>query len=456
MIRRMNEHYDPNTITPSDTNIDASQIDRRDFADRAEVVLRRILAALGYDNGNRLTALDVLVGIEAWLSLLLTMKRDPSGSYARVWWEAFKEFLRAHTLEKSKELATAATNAFASLFPPFLEERPTYDDKDFADMRAELERQTVIAEGLRASYDEHVTRINELHKSCTQLRENQAAAIAERDKFDALVGRVWDATGIDRHAPHVPGLAEQIRSMAEELDASRRLIEQQRSELATLRGYCNDIEKEHSDCRAELIAVGIIDTGHTLRFELNRLCSEVASVRDNIDSMCREHSLSGDDYTAKTYAIGRALQAAIAFDYSSAIQGVLSSGNRSDALSDKVNDTLCGWHNARSAVVALRESDNANCAAIWSAHGLMYEPGRFHSLNTERLIEALGAKFAGALVPLAKPERVEPGQRWAKVYRIDINANHEVFANGIVQPEIARDGAMIHGSNWLYLGTDKV
>lgn len=61
-----------------------------------------------------------------------------------------------------------------------------------------------------------------------------------------------------------------------------------------------------------------------------------------------------------------------------------------------------------------------------------------------------------ALVPLAKPELVEPGQRWAKLYRIDINAHHEVFANGIVQPEIARDAAMLHGDTWLYLGTDKV
>jgi hypothetical protein len=62
----------------------------------------------------------------------------------------------------------------------------------------------------------------------------------------------------------------------------------------------------------------------------------------------------------------------------------------------------------------------------------------------------------GALVPLAKPERVEYGQRWA---RIDViariippNDEHVEFKTFDYVPWA---GALLSNNNWIYLGTDK-
>jgi hypothetical protein len=271
-IHRMsnNDNHEAATVDGSDVE------SRLAFADKAEFLLVRILAALGYES-DKLTPTSLLAGIAAWVTLLIAMKRDPSGACARVWFDTVLVAARDVDSESSVCVAFAdnITNEFARRFPPFLEDdRPTYDDKDFADMRAELERQTIISEKLAIELD------------------------TIRDERDALKRAMIDAG---------------------------KLYDTRMRELA----------------RAEALCV-----------ETNGRVIELTAQRDQF----------------------------------------------------------------------MRAMD----------------------------------KMAGALVPLAKPERVEPGQRWAKVYSIDINASHEVFANGTTQPEIARDIAMLNGDKWVYLGTDKV
>jgi hypothetical protein len=153
-----------NNDKPEAATIAGSDVESRlAFADKAETLLRRILGALGYGNGDGLTAIDVLTGITAWLELLLTMQHDPSGGYASFWARMFDRFVAMYPDDKDDaqcaKLADSAANQWILRFPPFLEdERQTYDDKDFADMRAELDRQTMIAGNLERTRDVLLTR----------------------------------------------------------------------------------------------------------------------------------------------------------------------------------------------------------------------------------------------------------------------------------------------------------
>lgn len=69
------------------------------------------------------------------------------------------------------------------------------------------------------------------------------------------------------------------------------------------------------------------------------------------------------------------------------------------------------------------------------------------ALRTER--DALKAKLASAIVPLPKPERVEPGQRWARISATYGNESVGTLINGVPARNF-----MIDHSDWIYIGTE--
>lgn len=292
MIRRMSNTEKQESVADNNNTTEA----RLSFADRAEKLLRTILVALGCENVGSLRGEDLITSITAWVTLLITMKREPGGSYASFWARAFLDAWRDMSSVEAAESATAAVNEFAKRYPPMLD--------------------------------------------------------------DVLIDEQERATQSD------------IQALTAELDKQVQLVWQLESELSVARLENNRLR---DDMRA-------FDGGHDWRAHVKfiRESAELANLRSRFPGLC-------DDI-----------------------------------------DRLCLQNEQLQT--------------------------RFTQCAEER--DQLIRDTYGALVPLAKPERVEPGQRWAKLYRIDTNAHHEVFANGIVQPEIARDAAMLHGDTWLYLGTE--
>lgn len=151
----------------------------------ALALLRLVLSVLGIVGVETLSTHDVMLAIKSWHDMFVLMKRDKDGAYARIWWEALKLVYDPRApVKDAAQFADVALNAFASRFPPMLDDdRPTYDDQDFADMRAELERQTIVAEGLANERDSLIADVNGLRVSWLQL---QKANIGLTDQCDIM------------------------------------------------------------------------------------------------------------------------------------------------------------------------------------------------------------------------------------------------------------------------------
>jgi len=185
-----------NTEKPDVATVDGSDVDPRlAFADKAESLLRRVLIALGYDNADKLTPMDLLTSITAWVSMLYLAKLDAFGRYAHTWWDAFKMFCPVFGPGDSVQHATDAMNAFARMFPPTLsanEESERDTINDIAALSEELDKQTEIVAAL-VSEREALLRANEHHASelaaCRIQLEERTAQRDQliRDVYDALV-----------------------------------------------------------------------------------------------------------------------------------------------------------------------------------------------------------------------------------------------------------------------------
>lgn len=185
-----------NTEKPDVATVDGNDVGSRlAFADKAESLLRRVLVALGYDNADKLTPMDLLTGITAWVSMLQFAKLDTFGRYAQTWWEAFKMFVPVFGPADSAQHATDAMNAFARMFPPTLsanEESERDTINDIAALSEELDKQTEIVAAL-VSEREAMLRANEHHASelatCRIQLEERTAQRDQliRDVYGALV-----------------------------------------------------------------------------------------------------------------------------------------------------------------------------------------------------------------------------------------------------------------------------
>lgn len=83
------------------------------------------------------TMLDELLG---WFGLAQSVRRDPHGATAKIWWDAFTRAWDDEDAGKAGVRADAAAAEFGKRFLPVADEsRDTYDEQDLAAMRAELD-----------------------------------------------------------------------------------------------------------------------------------------------------------------------------------------------------------------------------------------------------------------------------------------------------------------------------
>jgi hypothetical protein len=191
-IHRMsnNDKSEASTVDGSDVAL------RLAFADKAEFLLVRILAALGYES-DKLTPSSLLAGIAAWVTLLIASKNDVNGRFASFWMHAFLDAWKDLSVLDAAEASTAAVNEFAKRYPPMLDdvlldEHGRDTQSDIEALSIELDKQTIIANNLERTRDV-LLEVNERHASelatCRIQLEERTAQRDQliRDVYGALV-----------------------------------------------------------------------------------------------------------------------------------------------------------------------------------------------------------------------------------------------------------------------------
>lgn len=178
-----------NTEKTDVATVDGSDVESRiAFADKAEKLLRAILVALGYENAGALRGADLIAGITAWVTLLITMKREPGGSYASFWARAFLDVCKDLPVDDAAECADNMTNQFARRYPPMLDDVAIDDDSrdtqsDLQSAMAELDKQTQLVWQLESERNA-LLRANEHHASeLATCRIQLEERTAQRDQF---------------------------------------------------------------------------------------------------------------------------------------------------------------------------------------------------------------------------------------------------------------------------------
>jgi len=334
--------------TPDDATVDS--VTNAELITRVHAFLCALLAFLGFNVLPNETTFDMLDTLKQWLADAKAVRHDPQGATAKIWWDAFKsawipaddksKSLLAYSTKEASKAADAAAIEFGKRFLPVAEEedRDTLNTADFDAMRAELDqadryRSEICnaldgVEGNRAFV--HGKVIDELRAERDALLKANAHHASEVEQLrrngSEYLSLVCQALGVDRGADTIAT----ITAMRNE--RGRIIIEN-----ATLANALNGV-------RAEILApslpddevagvirqiVGERDALHIatcdalgwladarfdrfaalkfLRQERDKLKSEVESVRDNIDSTCARHLLTGTDYTNKTFVIGEKL-----------------------------------------------------------------------------------------------------------------------------------------------------
>lgn len=122
--------------------------------------------------------------------------------------------------------------------------------------------------------------------------------------------------------------------------------------------------------------------------------------------------------------------------------------------------TECDRLDANIALLESRVDDlQQNLDAMVAERDALLKTNAHHASETESLRQerdALKTQLAGAIVPLPKPDRVTPGQRWAILYDVegvDARTNHATMDG----PQLYhRLDVMTHrASRYIYLGTEK-
>ncbi|TXH49789.1 MAG: hypothetical protein E6Q97_21845 [Desulfurellales bacterium] len=154
---------------------------RLSFADKAEKLLRTILVALGYENVGALRGEDLITSITAWVTLLITMKREPGGSYASFWARAFLDVCKDLPVDDAAECADKMTNHFARRYPPMLDDVAIDDDSrdtqsDLQSAMSELDKQTQLVWQLESELVA-IRKLNEHHASELATVRNELAAL---------------------------------------------------------------------------------------------------------------------------------------------------------------------------------------------------------------------------------------------------------------------------------------
>jgi hypothetical protein len=324
---------------PDDATVDS--VTNAELITRVHTFLCALLTFLGFKVLPVETIVDMLDTLETWLVDAKTIRRDTQGATARIWWDAFKAAWdggRKQT-EFAERMANEATGVFGRYFLPVAEEdRDTLNTADFDAMRTELDqadryRSEICnaldgVEGNRAFV--HGKVIDELRAERDALLKANAHHASEVEQLrrngSEYLSLVCQALGVDRGADTIAT----ITAMRNE--RGRIIIEN-----ATLANALNGV-------RAEILApslpddevagvirqiVGERDALHiatcdalgwpagarfdrfaalkSLRQECDKFKSEAELVRDNIDSICTRHSLTGMDYVNKTFVIGNKL-----------------------------------------------------------------------------------------------------------------------------------------------------
>lgn len=186
-----------NTEKPDVATDDSGTVESRlAFADKAEFLLVRILAALGYQS-DKLTPSSLIAGIAAWLTLFATMKREPGGSYASFWARAFLDVCKDLPVDDAAECADKMTAHFAKRFPPMLDdvlldEQERDTQSDIQVLTAELDKQVQLVWQLEAEH-KALLKANEHHASelaaCRIQLDERTAQRDQlmRDVYGALV-----------------------------------------------------------------------------------------------------------------------------------------------------------------------------------------------------------------------------------------------------------------------------
>lgn len=108
-----------------------------------------------------------------------------------------------------------------------------------------------------------------------------------------------------------------------------------------------------------------------------------------------------------------------------------------------------------------RDGNDVFRAALYGAMGWREDPGfdsiaEVLSIRAER--DELRAKLGTAIIPLPKPERVEPGQRWALVRTVIDRAEQDGVVSGLHNSRqgAASEDNMLANENryWFYLGME--
>ncbi len=140
-VRRAHLGAMTNDTKPDDATGDSVTID--EFCTRVRTFLCALLTFLGFNALPNETTLDMLNTLTQWLADAKTVRRDPQGATAKIWWDAFKTMWAIPKMSASEAgvYADKAANEFGKRFLPVAEEdRDTLNTADFDAMRAELDQ----------------------------------------------------------------------------------------------------------------------------------------------------------------------------------------------------------------------------------------------------------------------------------------------------------------------------
>jgi hypothetical protein len=163
---------------------------------RVHTFLAALLSFLGFGVLPTATIADMLDELTGWLEMAKSIRRDPQGATARIWWDAFKDAWRNDHVEGAARSADNAIAEFGKRFLPVNAEddRDTLNTEDFNAMREELDKQTQIAAELRSERDV-LLKANEVHA-----RENLALHKRSMHTLNEIDAVISNALGLDEDA----------------------------------------------------------------------------------------------------------------------------------------------------------------------------------------------------------------------------------------------------------------
>lgn len=130
--------------------------ERLAWAAEAEPLFRRILAVLGYDSADEISAADLIVSVAAWANLVQMFRAEPTSPVADMWHAICAASLRSSPLlsadarlEEAQRSADGAALGFLRRFPPRFEPVDRQALGDLVAMRAALDEQTEATERAR-------------------------------------------------------------------------------------------------------------------------------------------------------------------------------------------------------------------------------------------------------------------------------------------------------------------